>query len=328
MKFNPGKLAGAVLLVGLGVAMGAPAGVTVYKKLHPPARPRPDQGGGPGGGPQAPPELPPGSEKGRPLTESDLIASKDSDKLTSPGLAAQGTDAVPVSPVAVPALPAKPPDLSTVPPPEGDTVTPLDIPQVKPAAVVEFFGVPVEFAERPAAAASTSNLLRLRLMKDRCVGGFDGKSSVLDFSGWTRALTGELTYEKGRLAETAKGVVTADAATLDTGDADRDKEIREKHLESAKYPTMSFEIASIRMTSLETMDMTGAMEIHGVKKTVTIPCSFKMRRDGFAWMKGEVKLNMTEFGITPPVKMGVIKVADEFRIWFEIWAEPVKEPKK
>ncbi|MCE9582760.1 MAG: YceI family protein [Planctomycetes bacterium] len=223
----------------------------------------------------------------------------------------------------------KPPDLVAAEPPdlfvEGPT---QEVAASLPASNGDFFGFAVGTADRAAEPASAATLLRLRLMKGRCVGGFDGKSSVLDFSGWTRELHGELTYEKGRLAETAKGIVTADPATIDTGDADRDKEIRDTVLETAKYPRMQFEISHIKMTALDKMDMTGVMEIHGVTKEVTLPCLFKLRRDGFAWMKGEIRLNMTEFGITPPVKMGVIKVENEIRIWFEIWAEPVKEPMK
>jgi polyisoprenoid-binding protein YceI len=170
--------------------------------------------------------------------------------------------------------------------------------------------------------------LRLRLMEGRCVGGFDGTSPVLNFSGWTRHLAGELTYEKGRLAETARGTVTADPATLDTGDAARDKEIREKLLETARYPRMSFEISFLEMKGPDSANISGTMEIHGRKQYVTIPCSFRLRRDGYAWMKGELKVKMSDFGIDPPVKMGVIKVRDRIRIWFEVWAEPVREANK
>ncbi|MEK7469520.1 MAG: YceI family protein [Planctomycetota bacterium] len=301
MALKGNKRIRSVALFGLGVVLGATGGPVVYRKLHPPLRQRPDMRDHPGSASFAPPELPP-----------EGIQEPTPDDPGAP---------VPPGPGKVEHPEPTVPEIVTAMPPRGP----------------EFFGFSVGSNDRapdpvrepkPAPKpAPAPKLVRLRLMKGRCVGGFDGTSPVLDFSGWTRSIVGELTYETGRLAETARGLVTADPATLDTGDAARDKEIREKILETAKFPQMSFEVGVIGMTGLDTMNMSGTMEIHGVRKQVTIPCSIRVRRDGYAWMKGEIRLNMTDFGIDPPVKMGIIKVRDEIRIWFEIWAEPVKELK-
>lgn len=162
-------------------------------------------------------------------------------------------------------------------------------------------------------------------MKDRCVAGFDGVTTLHDFSGWTRAVTGEITWEKDNLAKTVRASATIDARTLDTGDADRDELMHKDHLESATFPTMGFEVASIRLTGEDSMVMKGRMEIHGTKREVEIPCTLKVRRDGYVFVKGEVTTRMSEFGIEPPSKGGLINVKDEIRVWFEVWAEPVKE---
>ena len=331
MAFNPGKMIRSLLLLGLGAAIGAAGGVTVYKKLHPQAGPRPEGSGPPGSGSMAPPELAPEGGKGQNSAGADVDSTAPPDR-EPPDLAAGLPAVVPAGPPTVSLaeplidMDAGLPEVVVATPEDLDTAVSLDVAADRVTSGPGFFGFPVRSAGEAAAPPADTTLLRLRLMNGRCVGGFDGKSSVLDFSGWTRALTGDLTYEKGRLAETAKGIVTADASTLDTGDADRDKEIRDEHLECAKYPQMKFEISSVKMTGIGTVAMSGAMEIHGIRKDVTIPCSFKLRRDGYAWMKGEITVKMTDFGIKPPVKLGVIKVEDEFRIWFEIWAEPVKEP--
>lgn len=196
----------------------------------------------------------------------------------------------------------------------------------------EFFAFPVPSANRrssapePASPSPTARpLIQLRLMDGRCIAGFDGTSSLYDFTGWTKAVTGEGTYELGRLAETAKAWVVADARTLDTGDAERDAEIHSEHLESAKFPQIRFELAQLKMTGTESGVAVGTLEIHGVRQNVTVSCTIRMRLDGYVHMTGEVRARMSVFGIRPPSKLGVVKVADELRFWFEIWAEPVKE---
>ena len=288
MKLISDKRIRCLWLVGLGVLIGATGGTALYSRSHPPFRQRPDVSAIRGSGISAPPEL---RQIGK--TEAPIF----------------------VEPIVVAATRPEGPEFFGF-----RVATSARAPEPRPATLPDPLSAPKSV---PAPA-----LIRLRLMKGRCVGGFDGTSPVLDFSGWTRSIAGELTYEKGRLAETAKGHVTADPATLDTGDAARDREIREKILETAKYPEMNFDVSTLEMTGVDTMNMSGTMEIHGRTRIVTIPCRIRLRRDGYAWMKGEIRVNMSAFGIKPPVKLAVIKVADEIRIWFEIWAEPVREPKK
>lgn len=311
MTFHSGSAVRALLLLGLGAAAGAAGGVAVYKKLHPPSGTHADGGGPPESRTSAPPMLAPDGDHDQKPTAGES---------PEPQEVATGTVPDPVTVNSTVVGDSLPPEVVAAKAPGGAAG--------KAAAVVDFFGVPVGEAAVAADTGSHAGSVRLRLMDNRCVAGFDAKSSVLDFTGWTKALSGELTYKPNRPIETVQGTVTADPNTLDTGDDERDKELREKHLETAKYPVMKFEIASVKQTGGDTADMTGLMEFHGVKKELTIPCSFKLRLDGYAYASGEIKVKMTDFGIEPPVKMGVIKVADEIRIWFELWAEPVKELKK
>ncbi|MEK7469016.1 MAG: YceI family protein [Planctomycetota bacterium] len=311
MTIQRGTLIRSLLILVLGAAVGAAGGALVYKKLHPStgqdaAASRPDASRS-----LAPPEEPADANP-KPEVPANIVA-------------------VAMSPVEEAPQVVIPPDPGLVVPeipPEAALAKPEEATASESPAGPEFFGVQVGSAGDAPASVPSSGLQRLRLMNGRCVAGFDAKTSVVDFSGWTKNLTGELTYEPGRPVESARGSVTADPTTMDTGDAARDKELREEHLECATFPRMGFEISVVKMTSVGTVDMSGSMEIHGIKKDVTIPCSFKLRSDGFAYVAGEIKVKMTDFGIKPPTKLGIITVEDEIRIWFEIWAEPVKEPSK
>ena len=171
-------------------------------------------------------------------------------------------------------------------------------------------------------------IAKLRFMKDRCVAGFDGTTTLHDFSGWTKSVTGEIEYQKGKLAETVKASVTVDARTLDTGDESRDKEMHETNLESQKFPEMKFVLSGLKMGDGQAATMKGTIEIHGTPREVEVPITLTLRRDGFIYVKGELKAKISHFGVEVPSKAGVINVDDNIRIWFEVWAEPVKGEKK
>ncbi|MCE9581382.1 MAG: YceI family protein [Planctomycetes bacterium] len=295
----------SVAILGLGALAGAGGGVAVWQKLHPPVKARPDLSGAPGSGSLAPPE-----------DEPEEIATPE-----------------PVAKPPAPEVVAKPPTPEPKGPPDvgpeyfgfpvGSTArAPKPEPKPEPAPVPK-----PEPKPEPAPPAKPA-IEHLVFMEGRCVAGFDGKSTLHDFSGWTKSVTGTIEFERGHLATTAKASVTVDARTLDTGDADRDKEMHEAHLETGKFPDMKFEVVSVTLGEGEAMTMKGTIEIHGVKKELEIPCTLQQRRDRKIHVKGEVRSKMSDFGIKPPSKAGFINVDDEIRIWFEAWAEPVKGEKK
>lgn len=85
---------------------------------------------------------------------------------------------------------------------------------------------------------------------------------------------------------------------------------------------MKFTLAGLRVGAGRAMTLTGKMEIHGVARDVEIPCEAEFSDDGGIHVKGELWTKMSLFGVSVPVKAGVLKVKDDIRIWFEIRAEP------
>lgn len=225
-----------------------------------------------------------------------------------------------------PALPEPAsPALPSLPPP-AERVSPSPPP-------AEFFGFAVGTLERapdpppppaPAPPIEPKSVPappgRYLLLKDKCVAGFDGTSTIHDFRGWTRAVTGEVRFEKDRIESTASASIVVDARTLDTGNPDRDKEMHEDHLQSAKHPEMKFALAEFRRGEGTAFTMKGALEIHGRLREVEIPGTLALRSDGVLHAKGEFQAKMSDFGIQPPTAALIIRTADDIRIWFEIWA--------
>ena len=172
-------------------------------------------------------------------------------------------------------------------------------------------------------------MLRFEPVKDRCAAGFDATSTLHDFRGWTKSVSGWVRFEAERLDETAAAAFVVDARTLDTNNPDRDLEMHADFLHTAKFPEFRFELKEFRRTTTERPDgpftMKGTLEIHGVAKEVEIPGSLVLRKDGWLHVKGEFRKKMSEFGISPPVTALVIRVDDEIRIWFELWARRQEE---
>jgi polyisoprenoid-binding protein YceI len=207
--------------------------------------------------------------------------------------------------------------------------------------VGEFFGFPVETLDRAAKAAASPPrvapsvfppsppappappaVVHLETLPGKCVAGFDGTSTLHDFRGWTKSVTGWVEFEPGRIDPTARAVFVVDARTLDTGDKDRDQAMHDEHLESKRYPEMKFTLSEFRSAPGDSCTVQGTLEIHGHRRSVDMAGTYQVRPDGLLHVKGQVTVKMSDFGITPPSKVLVIRTADEIKVWFEAWAAP------
>jgi polyisoprenoid-binding protein YceI len=152
--------------------------------------------------------------------------------------------------------------------------------------------------------------------------GFDGASSLHDFTGATTAVTGEVEFRLDAPADAPRAFVEVDARTLDTGNSSRDKDMHRDCLESANWTTMQFRIESL--SDLKREDATrfqarahGTFTCHGRERKVDAP--FKAELSGAAKLRieGELRIKMSDFGITPPTALGgLIKTHDDVRVWF------------
>src|SRR3954469_6588328 len=65
--------------------------------------------------------------------------------------------------------------------------------------------------------------------------------------------------------------VSIDSATIDTGNADRDKDVKsEKFFDVAKYPTITFKSTKIAKKGKDHYTVTGDLTMHGVTKPVVL----------------------------------------------------------
>ena len=122
---------------------------------------------------------------------------------------------------------------------------------------------------------------------------FDGYATPGDFTGSTRAVTGETTG--GQSLGAVRGWVEAEVKTLETGNGKRDRDLN-KSMESDLHPTMRFDLTGVAAEGVPpdsaSVRLRGKLTLHGVTREVTLPSS--------VWKDGESVRVRSDF----PVDLG------------------------
>jgi len=109
--------------------------------------------------------------------------------------------------------------------------------------------------------------------------------------------------------QTGSLTVTISAGTFDTGIELRNRHMREKYLETGKYPAAIFTVArSAIQFPADGADASGSvagtLSLHGQTKPVTV--NYKAHRTGDTYaVTGTTHVKMTDYGIDVPSYLGV-----------------------
>ena len=126
------------------------------------------------------------------------------------------------------------------------------------------------------------------------------------------------------------------AASIDTGVADRDKDLRSADFfDVEKFPEITFKSKSIKATGKDQYAVTGTFTLHGVSKEVTLPVTFGgtikdpwgNQRAGFST---ETTLNRKDYGIVwnKALDNGGALLGDDVKVAISLEAVKAKEPAK
>ena len=182
-----------------------------------------------------------------------------------------------------------------------------------------------------AESDSTANeKIVFEISSDASKIGFILNTTWHKVEGSTNKVKGTITSTSENSLEDVKISLTVDPLGLDSGNNDRDKQMREKHLEVDKYGTIKFESTKIsgdveKLFQGEevTLTLTGNVEIHGLTKELIFPIQCKLSYDNLV-VKGEVGMKISEFKIKSPSRF-FSKVKDEFKLFFNILAYRLTE---
>jgi polyisoprenoid-binding protein YceI len=195
--------------------------------------------------------------------------------------------------------------------------------------------VPTELVNRTVTPAAGG--LTFRIIPERSEAAYfaDEKLARLPLpskaKGATNDIEGEfhLTDDGLSLDERAPSTFTVNLRTLKSDEARRDSRVQNDALQTGQFPTATF--VATRVTGVDTsvpageehtFQLTGTLDLHGVKKEVT--WEVKARRDGNVMTAlATVSFEFQDFDITPPNIAGFVSVQDKITLQVSVVAEAV-----
>lgn len=132
--------------------------------------------------------------------------------------------------------------------------------------------------------------------------GFDAFHPLGNFSGASETPSGEVELDVEDLKKPIKGSLTAPVASLRTGKAGRDKDLR-RALDGERHPEIRFRIDKVESSFQSLTENTDVLlTLHGVltMRGTDRPASFMGRvrlRQGTLWVRGENRLRPGDYGI-------------------------------
>lgn len=147
---------------------------------------------------------------------------------------------------------------------------------------------------------------------------FDGHATLGDFVGTTNSMSGQFT---GDSLSRVSGWVEAPVNTLKTGNGRRDRDLN-KSMETAKYPTMRFDLASVTpgAASGDTLMVTlhGSLKIHGVTRQVALPAALVIRPTELH-LHSDFPLDLTDYQIGGLSKMlGMLRMNPHIEVHVDL----------
>jgi polyisoprenoid-binding protein YceI len=146
--------------------------------------------------------------------------------------------------------------------------------------------------------------------------------------GVTTAVRGEIFVDRARPAASRIGTVTIDISQFRSDSARRDNAIRDRWLESSRFPLAEFvptQVQGLPAAYEEgrevPVQITGNLTIRTVTRLVTFDAQVKLEGTTLV-VTGRTTIRMTDFGFDPPSILGILRAENEARLEFRFVARP------
>ena len=156
------------------------------------------------------------------------------------------------------------------------------------------------------------------------VAQFHAEDTYDSFDGKTSDVNGTIVADPANPSASSVQL-NINVDSLDTGVGLRNKEMRERYLETTKFGTATFKSvgvagpASIAPNAPADINITGDLTLHGVTKRMTIPVRVVLIPDGRIHATTNFKIHMPDFGIAVPHNV-LVTVNDEVPVRLDVWA--------
>jgi polyisoprenoid-binding protein YceI len=144
--------------------------------------------------------------------------------------------------------------------------------------------------------------------------------------GVTTAVRGEITIDRAAPRNSRVGTITVDISQFQSDSARRDNAIRERWLESARYPLATFTPTAIEGLPATYTDgqelrlkVTGDLRVRETTRRVTFDTTLKLEGPVLTGV-ATTQIRMTDFGFDPPAILGILRAENDVRLEFHIVA--------
>jgi polyisoprenoid-binding protein YceI len=152
--------------------------------------------------------------------------------------------------------------------------------------------------------------------------GFDAFHSLGNFSGASETPSGEVELDIEDLKKPIKGSLTVSVASLRTGKAGRDKDLRGA-LDGERHPEIRFRIDKVESSFASLTDNTdvlltlyGVLSIRGTERPVSFMGRVRLRQ-GTLWVRGENRIRPADFGV-PPLRSWLMSMKEYVLATFDL----------
>jgi polyisoprenoid-binding protein YceI len=142
----------------------------------------------------------------------------------------------------------------------------------------------------------------------------------------THGIQGEILIDRGHPRQSRLSPIIVDISQFTSNSRRRDNAIRERWLESAKYPTAVFTPTAIQGLPDAYADgreiavqVAGNLKVRDVTKPVTFAATIKLEGDTVTG-HATTSILMTDFGFDPPSILGVLKAENQAQLELELIA--------
>jgi polyisoprenoid-binding protein YceI len=126
---------------------------------------------------------------------------------------------------------------------------------------------------------------------------FAVKQMGVEVSGQFRRFEAQVVLDAANPSASSANV-TADIASLSTGDADADAVALDKPwLNLAGFPQARFSSSQVRSTGKDRLEATGTLEIRGKPREIIVPFTVAEQADGSTVVSGRFTVRRADFGI-------------------------------
>lgn len=161
---------------------------------------------------------------------------------------------------------------------------------------------------------------------------FESSAPLESFEGKTSEVRGRIGCDPDRLAGPCDLRIVVDLASLDTGIGMRNDHMRDRHLETDRFPEAEFTGTSIVTASSETLEagksvrltVRGQFALHGVTRDREIEAVATLAGDGKLHVKAEFPVSLEAHEISRPGFL-VMKLADEQKVRISLICSPEGE---